>query len=70
MDVFQDLTDDQIAVIGGIVALAASGAMMYVSYFVGPAGRREPRRSSGELVAERSRAQSPRITEETSRKAA
>ena len=39
MFLFQNASDDQIALIGCVVALAGSMAIMYVSYFVGPAGR-------------------------------
>lgn len=40
MNMFQNASDDQVALIGCLVALAGSMALMYVSYFVGPAARR------------------------------
>lgn len=39
MFLFQNASDDQIALIGCLVALAGSMAIMYVSYFIGPASR-------------------------------
>lgn len=39
MNLFQNASDDQVALIGCLVALVGSMALMYVSYFVGPAGR-------------------------------
>ena len=39
MFLFQNASDDQIAVIGCLVALAGSMGIMYVSYFIGPAAR-------------------------------
>lgn len=39
MFLFQNASDDQIALIGCLAALAGSMAIMYVSYFIGPAGR-------------------------------
>ena len=45
MNLFQNASDDQVALIGCLVALMGSMALMYVSYFVGPAARRA---SSGE----------------------
>ncbi len=40
MNLLQNASDDQVALIGCVVALAGSMALMYVSYFVGPAARR------------------------------
>lgn len=40
MNLFQNASDDQVALIGCLVALVGSMALMYVSYFVGPAARR------------------------------
>ena len=39
MNFFQNASDDQIALIGCLVALLGSMTLMYVSYFVGPAAR-------------------------------
>lgn len=39
MNLFQNASDDQVALIGCLVALVGSMALMYVSYFVGPAAR-------------------------------
>lgn len=74
MELFQNLTDDQIALIGGLVALAASGTLMYVSYFMGPAARRGSQ-SSFRGPQRGSRVQSaasptPQTAETASRKAA
>ncbi len=40
MNLFQNASDDQVALIGCLAALAGSMALMYLSYFVGPAARR------------------------------
>ena len=40
MNLFQNASDDQVAVIGCLVALVGSMTLMDVSYFVGPAARR------------------------------
>ncbi|MBC8115938.1 MAG: hypothetical protein H7062_16245 [Candidatus Saccharimonas sp.] len=40
MNLFQNASDDQVALIGCLVALAGSMALMYVSYFIGPAAHR------------------------------
>lgn len=40
MNLFQNASDDQVALIGCLVALVGSMALMYVSYFAGPAARR------------------------------
>lgn len=66
MNLFQNASDDQVALIGCLVALAGSMALMYVSYFVGPASRQtnsgEPadttqmfRNRSSELAADAAR---------------
>jgi hypothetical protein len=41
LNLLQALPDDQTALLGCAGALLVAGAMMYVSYFVGPARRRE-----------------------------
>ena len=43
MDLTQHLSDDQTALIGCALALLASGGLMWVSYFVGQALRRQSR---------------------------
>ena len=43
MDLTQHLSDDQTALIGCALALLASGGLMWASYFVGQALRREAR---------------------------
>jgi hypothetical protein len=43
MDLAQHLSDDQTALIGCALALLASGGLMWASYFVGQALRRERR---------------------------
>lgn len=35
------LSDDQVALMGCLVALVSSAGLMYLSFFVGPASRRE-----------------------------
>lgn len=40
MNLFQNASDDQLALVGCLVALVGSMTLMYVSYFVGPAARR------------------------------
>lgn len=40
MNLFQNASDDQVAIVGCLVALAGSLALLYVSYFVGPAAHR------------------------------
>jgi len=40
MNPFQNASDDQVALIGCLVALVGSLALMYVSYFIGPEARR------------------------------
>lgn len=39
MNLLQNASDDQVALIGCVAALAGSMALMYVSFFVGPAAR-------------------------------
>lgn len=39
MNFLQHASDDQIALLGCLVALMGSMTLMYVSYFVGPAAR-------------------------------
>ena len=40
MNLLQGASDDQVALIGCLVALISSAGLMYVSFFVGPAARR------------------------------
>jgi hypothetical protein len=40
MNFLQGASDDQVALIGCLVALIGSAGLMYVSFFVGPASRR------------------------------
>ena len=47
MFLFHNASDDQIALIGCLVALAGSMGIMYVSYFIGPAVRQN-REAGGE----------------------
>jgi hypothetical protein len=46
MDLTQHLSDDQTALIGCALALLASGGLMWASYFVGQALRRESRETA------------------------
>lgn len=40
MNLLQSASDDQMALIGCLVTLVGSAGLMYLSFFVGPAGRR------------------------------
>lgn len=40
-NLLQSASDDQVAVIGGLVAMFLAGGVMYLSYFVGPEARKE-----------------------------
>jgi hypothetical protein len=41
MGLLQGASDDQMALIGCLVALIGSAGMMYLSFFVGPAARKQ-----------------------------
>jgi len=41
MNPFQNASDDQLALMGCIVALVASIGILYLSYFLGPASRQD-----------------------------
>jgi len=41
MNGLNGFSDDQVALIGCLVALVSSAGLMYLSFFVGPASRRE-----------------------------
>jgi hypothetical protein len=41
LNLLQSASDDQVALLGCVGALAAAGMLMYLSYFIGPARRRE-----------------------------
>jgi hypothetical protein len=41
LNLLQTASDDQTALLGCVAALLAAGAVMYLSYFVGPARRTE-----------------------------
>ncbi len=41
LDVLQSASDDQVAILGCVTALLAAGTVMYLSYYIGPARRRE-----------------------------
>lgn len=40
-NLLQTTSDDQTAIIGGLVAMFLAGGVMYLSYFVGPEARRQ-----------------------------
>ncbi len=40
-NLLQSSSDDQVAVIGGLVAMFLAGGVMYLSYFIGPEARRQ-----------------------------
>jgi len=50
MFLFQNASDDQIALIGCLVALAGSMGIMYVSYFIGPAARQNREQDNGQAT--------------------
>lgn len=41
MNLLQGASDDQVALIGCLVALVGSAGLMYLSFFVGPAARKQ-----------------------------
>ncbi len=43
MNLLQGASDDQVALIGCLVALVSSAGLMYLSFFVGPAARKQKR---------------------------
>jgi len=47
MEIFRNLTDDQLALLGCVVALVFSGTVMALSHFIGRA-RREDRLRDGQ----------------------
>ena len=47
-NMFQGASDDQIALIGCMVALVGSAGLMYLSFFVGPASRKLNNRAGSE----------------------
>lgn len=48
MNPLQYASDDQVALIGCVAALAGAMTILYVSYFVGPAARRSSNHSLNE----------------------
>ncbi len=48
MNLLQGASDDQVALLGCLVALVSSAALMYVSFFVGPAARKQNRKIESE----------------------
>ena len=48
MNLLQGASDDQVALIGCLVALVSSAALMYLSFFVGPAARKQHREIESE----------------------
>ena len=52
MNLLQGANDDQIALIGCLVALIGSATLMYVSFFVGPAARRTNRRANSGIAGQ------------------
>lgn len=49
-EIFQNASDDQLALIGCAAALLGSGFLMYVSYFMGPMARQEKTRQLELLI--------------------
>jgi hypothetical protein len=52
-EIFQNASDDQLALIGCAAALLGSGFLMYVSYFMGPMARQEKTRQLELLIDQR-----------------
>ena len=48
MNLMQGAGDDQVALIGCLVALVGSAGLMYLSFFVGPAARKQAREADSE----------------------
>ncbi len=48
MNLLQGASDDQVALIGCFVALVGSAVLMYLSYIMGPAGRRQAEKFDAE----------------------
>ncbi len=65
MEIFQNASDDQIALMGCAAALLFSGGLMYVSYFVGQ-GRRSSEHQAAILMEQNREAQ----RDESTRRAA
>ncbi len=40
-NLLQTTSDDQTAILGGLIAMFLAGGVMYLSYFVGPEARRQ-----------------------------
>lgn len=40
-NLFQTASDDQTAILGGLIAMFLAGGVMYLSYFIGPEARRQ-----------------------------
>lgn len=52
MDLMRSASDDQVALMGCLVALIGSASLMYVSFFIGPAARRSHGRVDAKIVGE------------------
>ena len=48
MNLLQGASDDQVALIGCLIALVSSAGLMYLSFFVGPAARKQRREFDSE----------------------
>lgn len=49
MNLLQGASDDQVALIGCLVALVGSAALMYLSFYVGPAARKQNQKSGASI---------------------
>lgn len=47
-NLLQGASDDQVALIGCLFALISSAGLMYLSFFVGPAGRKQGQSAGSE----------------------
>ena len=52
-DLFQNASDDQVALMGCFAILLGSGLLMYYSYFLGPVARQERVRHLDSLIRQR-----------------
>lgn len=50
-NLLQGASDDQVALIGCLVAVVGSAGLMYLSFFVGPAARKSKPRTGSELLS-------------------
>lgn len=69
-ELFQSASDDQVALMGCAGVLMVSGFLMYVSYFLGPAARRQRQRAMQRLIEQRQQLLAENFAETPREKAA